>query len=157
VHLDKKYIADVLWVFPQENPHKVVLDSSNIIKEIYTNIAQTSHIVYSWLDTMLKGTPYFEYINIDLTDTQSEKEIFIKISRNTIDKNLIVYSRHDWIEFYNEKTDCIEFDNKKINLFDGIEAAEKLLPQKKVTINVKKGVVATNGSKLKNIKIKENG
>jgi hypothetical protein len=116
-------LVDVLFRFPQDNPHKVYIDNKDIVKkryEVYTNHEQ----IRCWLDQMLKRSDYsFEIISIDdfLELDKCGKGVFIEICSRAFDsKNIITSNKQNYIQFRNK------IDLNNINILTLQEAKDRL-------------------------------
>jgi hypothetical protein len=92
----RKYTADLLLTFTQENDHKIAVDESEKIIEIYTTTAEKISDndikigIINWLSLMKLKPPKWEYIEIENTSN----DIFLEVCCNTIDKKMIVSSEN---------------------------------------------------------------
>lgn len=152
LELDKKYITDVLMVFPQQaNAHKIALDKSNMILEMYGQIAETNDIIASWLSLMSMKPTSFETIDVDVSLEKSEEEIFLKVCSSTKSQQKTIVNSHErWIKY---KGKTISYNSVSISVYDKDEAIIELNPPpSSTTINATNSTVATDGSNIEDSK-----
>lgn len=159
IELDKRYIADILMVFPQSNPFKVALDKDQIIIEIYENLGQKNEFVALWLSLMSQKPSSFETINVETKDIQNVEEIFLKVCSSTkSQQKLIVYSKETLSLYDFIDSNQIDYKGKKIIVYDRDDAIIELKETTESTIlNIKDSIVGTEGSKMRDIKNLKNG
>ncbi|MBO0952988.1 hypothetical protein [Fibrella forsythiae] len=154
----KPYIVKILFHFLDENPYKVVVDKSKKILDLYEDAAKNdkSGVIYTWIELMAKRVPdNFEYINVDLTNVNSEEELFLKVCRHTKNENkILVFSHQEWEMFDYSNENFIEYDSTHIEVFDRDEAVSELHPiQSGDTYNIKESNFANRGSRISRSKI----
>ena len=149
---EKKYITDILFIFPQiSNVHKVAMDASYKILDIYASIAATNGDFAYWLSLMTMTPSSFETINVDINGIDCQEEIFLKLtSKINGDKKLLVHSHQGWQNFQYVKNNVIAYDGVDISIFDRDEAIEELNPP---TPHITNSVVAMGGATITDVKL----
>jgi hypothetical protein len=171
----KKIITDLLGVFPQENnPHKVVIDRTGKIIDIYNTYIDTEAGVFYWLQIMGDNPSSWEPIDVDnIEQATTNEDIFLMICSQTEDKMLIVYHHNGWTKgrYYHKRN--ILHNDTPIRILDRNEAIKLLsLSEEKAseeislykkdlqqpiiqTTNITDSIVAQNGSTINRAKIEK--
>jgi hypothetical protein len=152
LELDKKYITDVLMIFPQQsNAHKIALDKSNMILNMYAQIAEKNEIIATWLSLMSMKPSSFETINVDVSKEPSEDEVFLKVCSSTKSQQKAIVNSHErWINY---KGKIIMYNSVQVTVYDKDEAIVELTPLSSNTIiNATNSTVATDSSKIEDSK-----
>lgn len=156
---EKKYFSDILFVFTQSNPFKIIIDKSGRVMNIYNEIAQKDHLVLCWLSLMTMKPSSFESINLTIPKDKcdSEEELFLFIAKNTkIQQKLFVYSHEEWEKFNycdEHEGSFIIYDGVPVEIFDRDQAVECLTVNKGV-VNISNSIVATAHSTISKSSIK---
>ncbi|MDR1221976.1 MAG: hypothetical protein LBL07_03735 [Tannerella sp.] len=176
----KEIITDLLMVFPQENnPHKVVIDRTGKIIEIYNEVIDSSSnpaILY-WLQLMGDFPQSWEPVDIDnIEQVTINREVFLMVCSQTEDKMMIVHNHNGWTKGkYCHKRNILHNDAIVIRVLDRDEAIKllalseedavkeidkhkeelKSLTINNITYQVNNGILATNGSRIDDIQIQK--
>ena len=155
----KKYITDLLMVFTQEsNPHKVALDKTDRIINMYEEEGGKNEYVASWLSLMSYAPSNFETINVDANSATNNEEVFLKVcSKTNSQQKLIIHSHEGWQNYNYEIDKTIIYDSKAIRVFDRDEAIHELNSPLQNSITAYNSVIATDQSTITDIKNKSNG
>lgn len=149
----KKYIADILMVFPQNtNPFKVAKDINGIVLEIYSKLSELSNDIACWFALMSYEPESFEPIDVNISNENDEETQFLKLCGATkCQQKIIVYSRECW-ENYNYFTqNTIIFEGTSITVLDRDEAHLELNQNNGSTIiNAHNSMVASGSSHISN-------
>ncbi|MDR2954743.1 MAG: hypothetical protein LBV43_06660 [Prevotella sp.] len=142
---EKKYVANLLWTFVQENnPYKVVLDSGGSIIDIYNEIGENDPIIATWLRFMSDNPSNFEPIDIDLNGKQNNEEIFLSVCSSTaIQKKIIVFSHQGWKHYTYSAGNTIIYEGVPIQVLNGDEAILEMQPRN--LIKAENSIVVTSG------------
>jgi hypothetical protein len=159
VELDKKYITDVLMVFPQQsNPFKIALDKCDRIMGLYEAIGQSNEFVAFWLNLMSMNPTSFETINADTLDAKNDEEIFLMVCSSTkSQQKLIVHSHEKWLYHKYSAHRIINFKGASVKVFDRDEAIVELNQKPSTTINADHSVIAADHSQIHKTENKQNG
>jgi|WetSurMetagenome_2_1015567.scaffolds.fasta_scaffold14366_2 hypothetical protein len=113
------YFTDVLFVFAQKNnPYKVSRDANGKVLRIYESINRNALLIKTWLDFMSFAPSKFEIINLDIESLPTEELKFVKLCKETIGQNKIVYySKQNITEFQVDKS-VIFFEERPIMVLD---------------------------------------
>ena len=110
-------------------PHKVSLDKSKVLYNIYTDLSKNNNDIQTWLDWMTRTSELkFETINVDISKLSCDEEIYLRVAAATNrDKKIIVNSHQFWTKF-NYLIDCskIEYNGVEIEILDKSEILEEL-------------------------------
>ena len=92
-----KYLTNVLFVFTQDNSHKICVDKGgNLLKE-YKNIALQSESLRIWIDLLTsKKVPGIEFIKID-NNHKTTVDLLLSVCINSYDKTLVVNTKQDYM------------------------------------------------------------
>lgn len=158
INAGKKYITYLLFVFTRDaNPHKVAVDSQNIIFDIYTQLAKSDEFIATWLQLMSHQSSNFEPINVDLSSVSNDEEIFFKVCCETkSQQELIVFTHEGW-KYYSYHSDKVICYNKKfICVLDRDEAIQDLNSTNGGNITAYSSIIAANQSSINNSENKQN-
>ncbi len=168
----KEIKSDLLGVFPQSNnPHKVVIDRSGKIIDIYGSIAEEAGVFY-WLQIMGDFPSSWEPVDIDgIEELTKNEDVFMKVCSHTADRLLIAYNHNGWTKNLYCTNRFIQFDNLILRVLDREEAMKILAlsepealeivseiknESKSITINnITNSIVAFDGSKIEKSKIEK--
>ncbi|SMD44203.1 hypothetical protein SAMN00777080_2821 [Aquiflexum balticum DSM 16537] len=158
INAGKKYITDLLFVFTRDsNPHKVTVDSQNIILDIYTQLAKSNEFIATWLQLMSHQPSNFEPINVDLSSVSNDEEIFLKVCCETKSQQKIIVFTHEGWKYYNYHSDkVIHYNNKFIYVLDRDEAIQDLNFVNSANITAFGSIIAANQSSINNSDNKQN-
>lgn len=158
INAGKKYITDLLFVFTRDaNPHKVVIDSKNVIIDIYTQVAGSNEFIATWLQLMSHQPSNFEPINVDLSTVSNDEEIFLKVCCETrSQQKLIVFTHEGWKNYNYHSDGVIFYNNKYISILDRDEAIQDLNSMNTGSITAFGSIIATNQSSINNSNNKQN-
>jgi hypothetical protein len=93
-----KYLTNILFVFTQENSHKICIDRGGTLLMEYKRIALKSESLRIWIDLLTsKKIPGIEYIKIE-NNHNTTVELLLSICTNSYDKSLVVNSKQDYTE-----------------------------------------------------------
>lgn len=150
----KKYVANLLWTFVQENnSYKVVLDSGGSIIDIYNEIGENDPTIATWLRFMGDNPSNFEPIDIDLTDKQNNEDIFLSVCSSTaIQKKIIVYSHHGWKHHEYSHGRIIIYEGTSVEVLNGDEAIHELHPPYNL-IRAENSIIVTSGGSVSDSEI----
>lgn len=156
--LDKKYITDVLMVFPQQNnPFKISLDKSNKILNTYGSIAEKNDIVATWLNLMTMKPSSFETIDVDLSQEDDMDEIYLTVCSSTKSQQKTIVNSHErWKKHKYNSAGIIIFKDVPVLVYDRDEAILDLNPTLSNNVTAIGSVVAIDKAKVKDIKINPN-
>lgn len=150
-----KYITEILHRFTTDaNPHKIVVDKTNVILQIYSEYCTNPHI-YSWFDLLTKTTGIIKK-DICIPTGISREEIYLYVcSSLSSDRRIIVSSKED-IQCIPYKTnDIVVYNNSDINVLDRDDAVLELqYNNKNVINNINNSILAGDNNEIDNIKIK---
>lgn len=170
---DKKIITSILHrISDEETPYKVVIDKGGVLIDIYEKIANDNNVhVASWLRILSREPQQIEFINEKINTNQGDIFKFIETASNIRNEKKLFLYNHSIIPetlTYSENN-VIEFNSKKIKVYNSNEAMSELSNSTGITINnenkqkmkkVKKEfkdtVVAKNGSTISGVEIKNN-
>ncbi len=133
---EKTYFANLLWVFTQDNPYKVALDTSHRILGIYKKIALDNPGIAVWLDYMSRQPRSFQDINIDTSQIQHDEEAYLMVCKSTRNCHKAIVSSHQRWSYFGYKSDTeniIHYEGTDIKIFDKDEA---LVDIETSTINI---------------------
>jgi hypothetical protein len=162
----KKIITTLLGVFSQENkPHKVVIDRTGKIIDIYNTYIDSEAGVFYWLQIMSDNPSSWEPVDVDnIEQATTNEDVFLLICSQTADKLLIVYSHNGWTKNMYSCKGNITHNNTTIKVLDREEAINQLaLSEEEInrinrsgtTYNIINSAFAQNGSGISNVKIKK--
>ncbi|MGJ8682562.1 hypothetical protein [Paraglaciecola sp.] len=148
----KVYIADILYKFvSSENPYKIVVDSSNKVREIYCQIAERNHNFLSWLNVMTMEPNNFMTIDVEIEQSDSELDAFLKVCAASNGCQKLIVNSHNTLkthDYLDENT--VGFCGKELTILDRDEAVEELRVPKTV---IKDSIVADRKSVIKGVKL----
>lgn len=154
INAGKKYVTDLLYVFTMDsNPHKVTVDSQNIVLDIYAQLARSNEFIATWLQLMSHQPSNFEPINVDLSSVSNDEEVFLKLCCETKSQQKIIVFTHEGWKFYNYHSDrVIYYNDKFIYVLDRDEAIQDLNSVATVNITAFNSIIAANQSSINNSK-----
>ncbi len=148
----KTYMSDLLFTFTQSNPHKVALDSSDKVIDIYANIAANNELFSSWLSLMSFSPSNFELIDVSLDDIDCIEEVFLKLaSQINGTKKVMVNSHQGWENFHYINGNTISYDGVDIEILDKDEAILELATP--VTQIISHSIVASGNSQMRDVSL----
>ena len=148
-----KYVTEILHRFTTDaNSHKIVVDKTNRILQIYSTYCTNPHI-YSWLDLLTKTTGITKK-DIHIPDEIPKEEIFLYLcSSLSSDRKIIVSSKED-IKCVPYKTEgIVVYKNIDINVLDRDDAVLEL-QYNKINNYISSSIITGNNNDISNVEIK---
>ena len=148
-----KYVTEILHRFTTDaNSHKIVVDKTNRILQIYSTYCNNPHI-YSWLDLLTKTTGITKK-DIHIPDEIPKEEIFLYLcSSLSSDRKIIVSSKED-IKCVPYKTEgIVVYKNIDINVLDRDDAVLEL-QNNKINNYISSSIITGNNNDISNVEIK---
>ena len=148
-----KYVTEILHRFTTDaNSHKIVVDKTNRILQIYSTYCTNPHI-YSWLDLLTKTTGITKK-DIHIPDEIPKEEIFLYLcSSLSSDRKIKVSSKED-IKCVPYKTEgIVVYKNIDINVLDRDDAVLEL-QYNKINNYISSSIIAGNNNDISNVEIK---
>ncbi len=134
---DNYYLQKVLFTFLL-GYNKVAQDAGGHILQRYRE-AGNSEMIFYWT-RMLADTNCFEYINVQLSGSDTEEKQFLSLSRATKGKHLAIVDSIQEITIPVNTSNTVTVDGEDVILKDKDEAVLLLNPQ--VTINMQNCIFA---------------
>ena len=136
---DKKIITSILHrISDEETPYKVVIDKGGVLIDIYEKIANDNNVhVASWLRILSREPQQIEFINEKINTNQGDIFKFIETASNIRNEKKLFLYNHSIIPetlTYSENN-VIEFNSKKIKVYNSNEAMSELSNSTGITIN----------------------
>lgn len=142
------YIADVLFVFTNTlSSHKVAKDKYGESIKNYNQINDDT--IKTWLDLMSYQPSQFEEIDVDVRG-YDEKHVFLKICKETMSENKIIFYSKQSIYGCDCQSNLIEYEGKKLTVMDRDDVRRELNLSPN-TISITSSVIASNGSKISEV------
>ena len=141
-------------VFPQQtNAHKIALDKSNRILDIYAQIAEKNEIIASWLSLMSMKPTSFETIDIDVSHEDSEEEIFLTVCSSTKSQQKAIVNSHErWNNHKYVSPKVLIYKSIPVTIYDRDEAISELNQISTNNVTAISSVVAIDKSTITDIK-----
>lgn len=93
-----KYLTNILFVFTQDNPHKICVDKGGFLLKEYKKIALKSESLRIWIDLLTnKKIPGVEFIKIN-NNHKTTIDLLLSICTNSYDKSFVVKTKQDYTE-----------------------------------------------------------
>ena len=151
--MNTPFVTEILHRFTTDaNSHKIVVDKTNRILQIYSTYCTNPHI-YSWLDLLTKTTGITKK-DIHIPDEIPKEEIFLYLcSSLSSDRKIIVSSKED-IKCVPYKTEgIVVYKNIDINVLDRDDAVLEL-QYNKINNYISSSIIAGNNNDISNVEIK---
>jgi hypothetical protein len=155
--LEKRYVANILYVFVQDNSYKIAVDSKGKVLDLYRKLIEDgSYIVSDWIKYLTEKPVSIESIEVALDNIQCIEELFLMLcSKTKGGSKMIIDSHQEWKKYCYNSENIIEFENVPIKIFDKEEAIEELR-NKGTFINASNSLIAVNQSTISKSKNNNN-
>lgn len=126
------HLHNVLLKFSNPDcPHKVSMDKSKKLLQIYMIQSKNNVDIQTWLDWMTRtAETKFEIIDVNLDKITCDEELYLKVASSTNrDKKIVVATHQFWKKFqYIDGCSKIRYNNFDIDILDRVEVINDLNP-----------------------------
>jgi hypothetical protein len=154
-----RYVTEILFKFAQEsNAFKISIDNNGKVLELYRECAQSNSLVAEWVKLMGVVPVGFEMVDVNIPDSLSSEEIFLKVcSHSGGQKKLIIHTHQSWQNFSYHMEDNLKiilYDNNSVLVLDRDEAVDELRTSNSITNNtINNSVVGIGAARLSDVNI----